>query len=240
MGMGTPLLLIGTSAGRWLPETGSWMNAIKALFGILFIAVAIHLISRIAPPALSMSLWAILAIFSGIYCGALTYSPSNREKFNQSIGVILLGYGFLILVGASMGASNPLQPLTVNKNPMISLSSEALATQSLDKIKQDIQAAQGKPVMLDFYADWCTSCAYMETTTFADPRVQKLLKNFVVIKIDVTKNNANDKAILNYFNVVAPPTFIFFDSAGKELNELKLVGEQSADEFVAILKQIKD
>ncbi len=237
LGMGTPLLLIGTSAGRWLPETGSWMNTIKALFGIIFIAVAIELITRIAPPLVSMILWASLLIFSGIYSGALTYSATHREKFNQGVGLILLVYGFLILVGASMGATNPLQPLTLqsaNAAPV-----KIQQEQSLSTIKQAIADAQGKPVMLDFYADWCTSCKVMEATTFKDPHVQEALARFAVIRIDVTANNAKNKALLDYFHVVAPPTFIFLDAQGKEINNLKLVGEVSADKFLKTLNRIK-
>ncbi|WP_454780282.1 protein-disulfide reductase DsbD [Legionella sp. WA2022007384] len=237
LGMGTPLLLIGTSAGKWLPETGNWMNTIKSLFGIIFIAVAITLIARIAPPLVSMLLWASLLIFSGIYSGALTYSVTHREKFNQGIGLILLGYGFLILVGASMGATNPLQPLTIQSASAAPIKIQQ--QQSLSTIKQAIADAHGKPVMLDFYADWCTSCKVMEATTFKDPQVQEALARFVVIKIDVTENNAENKALLSYFHVVAPPTFIFLDAQGKELNHLKLVGEISANKFLKTLNQIE-
>ncbi|KTC82523.1 protein-disulfide reductase DsbD [Legionella cherrii] len=241
LGMGTPLLLIGTSAGKWLPETGSWMNTIKALFGIIFIAVAIVLISRITPPLFSMMLWASLLIFSGIYSGALTYSATHREKFNQGVGLILLVYGFLILVGASMGATNPLQPLTTVQSANAAPVNTAIKTQqeqTLSSIKKALTEAKGNPVMLDFYADWCTSCKVMDATTFKDPRVQEALARFTVIKIDVTANTAEHKAILNYFHVVAPPTFIFFDEQGKELNQLKLVGEVSANKFLKIVQQI--
>lgn len=238
LGMGTPLLLIGTSAGKWLPEAGNWMNAIKFLFGVLFIAVAIMLISRIVSPLISMLLWAILLIFSGIYCGALTYSTTNREKFNQSVGLILLAYGFLILVGASMGAINPLQPLTVIQSSNAAVFTPQKVPQTLSSIKQTIHAARGKPVMLDFYADWCTACKVMEATVFQDPKVQKALARFTQIKIDVTANNENNKEILKYFHVVAPPTFLFFNSRGKALDEPKLVGESSTEEFLSTLRQI--
>ncbi len=239
LGMGTPLLLIGTSAGKWLPETGSWMNTIKSFFGVLFIAVAIMLISRIAPAVLSMALWASLLIFSGIYCGALTHSSNNQEKFSQSVGIILLVYGILILIGASMGATNPLQPLTVSQAASAAAPTKmAHETLTLKQIKQKITAARGKPVMLDFYADWCTACKVMDATTFKDSQVQTALEQFVVLKVDVTANNANDKTILNYFNVVAPPTFVFFDAKGRQHDELLVVGEVSADEFLTKLNQV--
>lgn len=237
LGMGTPLLLIGTSAGKWLPETGGWMNTIKAIFGVLFIAVAIELISRIAPSTLSMALWASLLIFSGIYSGALTYSTTNRQKFNQSVGLILLAYGLLILIGASKGATNPLQPLTTAQITRISTANTA-HEHSLSSLKQEISDARGKPVMLDFYADWCNACKVMDATTLKDPQIQKILSHFTVIKVDVTANSANNKAILNYFGVVAPPTFVFFNAQGQQMDELKLVGERSVDEFLTTLNQI--
>lgn len=136
-----------------------------------------------------------------------------------------------------MGATNPLQPLTIQSASAASISPQQ--EQSLSTIKQAIANANGKPVMLDFYADWCTSCKVMEATTFKDPQVQKALARFVVIKIDVTANNAEHKALLNYFHVVAPPTFIFLDAQGKELNNHKLVGEVSANKFLKTLNQIE-
>lgn len=238
LGMGTPLLLIGTSAGRWLPETGSWMNTIKSLFGIVFIAVAIMLLSRITPANISMVLWASLLIFSGIYCGALTYSATNREKFTQGAGLILLIYGILILIGASMGSTNPLQPLTPSQAATTTLPIKTKREHTLNEIKQEIIAARGKPVMLDFYADWCTACKVMEATTFQAPNIRTLLEQFTVIKVDVTANNSRDKAILNYFNVVAPPTFIFFDAQGRQHDELQIVGELSSEDFLNVLKRI--
>lgn len=188
-----------------------------------------------------MILWASLLIFSGIYSGALTYSATHREKFNQGVGLILLVYGFLILVGASMGATNPLQPLTTAQSANAAPINTAIKTQpeqTLSSIKNALTEAKGNPVMLDFYADWCTSCKVMDATTFQDPRVQEALARFTVIKIDVTANTAEHKAILNYFHVVAPPTFIFFDAQGKELNKLKLVGEVATNKFLKIVQQI--
>lgn len=237
LGMGTPLLLIGTSAGRLLPQTGSWMNAVKAFFGILLLGVAIELLSRLIPPSLSMGLWASLLVFSGIYAGALTHASTNQEKFFQGIGILLLGYGLLILVGASLGSTNPLQPLAniqAAKSP-VSLQTQSIKT--LSELQNAIKEAQGNPVMLDFYADWCASCKVMEATTFKDPKVAKLLSQFTVLKIDVTDNNEANKEIMRHFNVVAPPTYLFFDTKGEPLKALTIVGEKSPDEFFEALKQ---
>lgn len=239
LGMGTPLLLIGTSAGKWLPETGGWMNAVKAFFGILLLAVAIYLMSRILPSGFVMILWACLLIFSGIYSGALTPSNTNQEKLYQGVGIILLTYGLLILIGASMGSSNPLQPLSnLQAAPPISSSLETPKEQTLKSVELALKQAYGKPVMLDFYADWCASCKVMENTTFKDPQVQQALSHFVVMKIDITANNKDNKVLMEHFHVVAPPTFIFFNAQGEQLNDLKRVGELNADEFMKTISNI--
>lgn len=240
LGMGTPLLLIGTSAGKLLPESGQWMNVIKAFFGILLLAVAIYLMARILPTSLTMFLWACLFIFSGIYAGALTPARSHHEKGRQGIGIILFIYGLLILIGTSMGASDPLQPLvglkSISRNEP---SNNSTAPQSLASIKQRIDEAEGKPILLDFYADWCSSCKVMEATTFQDPKVKQLLKHFKFIRVDVTQNNAENKALMRHFNIIAPPSFLFFDKEGKVLNQFKTVGEVSTAEFIQTLQEAK-
>jgi thiol:disulfide interchange protein DsbD len=213
------------------------MNIIQALFGILFIAIAIHLISRIIPPLASMILWASLLIFSGIYSGALTYSVTHRDKFAQGIGLILLAYGFLILIGAGMGTTNPMQPLS-RVSLVKTNATKQESKQTLRTIKQLIVNEHNNPIMLDFYADWCASCKIMEETTFKDPRVLEQLAHFTVFKVDITQNNAENKAILNHFQVIAPPTFLFFNSKGQELPNHKLVGEISADKLLMTLNKI--
>lgn len=234
LGMGTPLLLIGTSAGKLLPRAGSWMNAVKSFFGIMLLAVAIYLMDRILPASLIMVSWAALAIFSGIFMGALTKSESNKARFSQGLGIILLVYGLLILIGTSQGNRNPLQPLATThqvdsqKNPMV-------VAKSLTELQQALIKAKGKPVMLDFYADWCTSCKVLDHTTLQDPRILSLLTHFTVIRADITENNAETNKLLNQYEVVAPPTFLFFNAAGKELPDLQLVGEISPDTLCANL-----
>lgn len=241
LGMGTPLLLIGTSAGRLLPSAGSWMNSVKAFFGIALLGVAIYLLERILPQTITMLFWACLFIFSGIYSGALTPAHTAREKCHQGIGIILFLYGLLILVGTSMGSKDPLQPLAVlNKAEAHDIQPIAPFKQyTLSDVEKQIKEAQGTPIMLDFYADWCSSCKMMEATTFKDTKVIAALQRFKVIKIDLTHNNSENKELMAHYNVIAPPTFLFFDSQGKELNHFKQVGELSATQFMKVIKQVE-
>lgn len=134
-----------------------------------------------------------------------------------------------------MGSSNPLQPLAYKSSLISNAAASPPLIQTLSKVKKSIEQAQGTPVMLDFYADWCASCKEMEATTFQNPEIKQALSHFKVIKIDVSANNADSKELMNYFNVIAPPTFIFFNAAGKQLNPLKSVGERSAAEFLPLL-----
>ncbi len=240
LGMGAPLLLIGTSAGKWLPEVGPWMNGVKAFFGIMLLAVSIYLMSRILPSSITMGLWAILLIFSGIFSGALTHSVTHEEKFYQGIGIVTLGYGLLILIGLSMGGTNPLLPLA-NAQAQNTVRPVQVINQptNLKEVLKAIAKAHGKPVLLDFYADWCTSCKFMEATTFKDEGVQKALKQFKVIKLDITANGEQEQELLKHFKVIAPPTFIFFDSKGEPLEQLRITGETSAEELLQTLDGIK-
>lgn len=239
LGMGTPLILIGTSAGRWLPKAGNWMNAVKYFFGIMLLAVAIYLMARILPAPVIMALWSTLLIFSGIFAGALVPAQTHHDKFKQASGIIMLMYGLLILIGTSMGSIDPLQPLANwTRTTPATTSFINQSTSNLVDVQAAIKRAKGKPVMLDFYADWCETCQTLEATTLRDPNVVAALKQFVVLKADITANNADDKALLRHFNVIAPPTFLFFDVEGKEMPQLRLVGDVSTEEFLKHLNAL--
>lgn len=238
LGMGTPLLLIGTSAGKWLPSSGNWMNVVKAFFGVMLLAVALYLMGRVLPASVSMMSWACLLVFSGIYSGALTQPVSHQGKFAQGFGILVLVYGLLILIGTSMGATNPLLPLAPLGGSHPVQPRNELQIKTLAQLKVALANAQGKPVMIDFYADWCAACKIMDATVFKDPRVANILADFTVIKLDVTANSAQDKELMNHFKVIAPPTFVFFNAAGEQLTGLSTVGERSAAEFLQVLRRI--
>lgn len=233
LGMGLPLLIIGASAGKLLPKAGNWMNAIKAFFGVLLIAMAIYLMSRILPPVLTMGLWSSLLIFSGSYLNPFKPSEHHHEKLSQGFGLILLSYGLLILIGASQGNTNPLQPLKSHaSNSFAAPLTDQNTVKSLAELEPILKAAQGRPVMIDFYADWCTSCQVLEATTLQDPTLLSAMKDWVIIRADITDHNAQSKALMTQYQVVAPPTFIFLDDKGKERQTLRTVGEVSAHQLV--------
>lgn len=238
IGMGTPLLLIGTTAGKYLPESGAWMNAIKNVFGILFIAIALYLMSRIIPAEFSMFLWSLLLLFSGIYSGAFRSSSTHYEKFCQVWGLIFGIYGVLILIGLSLGNTNPIQPLKGLANTATSDLHSTIRLKKITDIKKALKEAQGSPVMLDFYADWCTACKIMDNTTFQETLIITKLKSFTVLKIDLTEHDNDTKEIMNFFKIIAPPTFVFYDAQGNVIEELKTVGEVSTTDFLKILESV--
>jgi thiol:disulfide interchange protein DsbD len=240
MGMGAPLLAIGTSAGKILPRTGDWMNNIKAVFGVLLLAVAIWMLERIVPAQITLALWAILLIGSSIYMGALEQlgiDANGWRKLWKGVGLTLLIYGSLLLIGAASGAKDPLQPLqgisfatagTQQRNELhfSTIKSVADLNRELSTAK-----AKGQPVMLDFYADWCVSCKEMERYTFSDPGVQQSLADFRLLQADVTLNDADDQALLKHFKLIGPPSIIFYNTQGEEQRNLRLVGFLEANAF---------
>lgn len=244
LGMGFPLLLIGASAGTLLPRVGAWMNAVRQLFGVLMLGVAVWLIGPIIPMNLQLALWAALLIVPAIYMHALDSLPSDAKpilKLWKGVAIMMLITGIALLIGALSGAKSPLQPLSgVLANTNASSAQHALnfkRIRSVAELDQAIQAAKGQYVMFDFYADWCVSCKEYEQFVFSDARVQSKLKQAVLLQADVTANSDEDSALLKRFQLFGPPGIIFFDRAGKEVAP-KVVGYKNADEFLSILNTV--
>lgn len=168
----------------------------------------------------------------------LPVSSGGWQKLWKGIGLILLIYGTLMLVGLSAGNTNPLQPLKgIAFSGTATAKEKALAFKrvpSLSALKQELQKAsqQGKFVMLDFYADWCISCKEMEHYTLSNAKVKQGLANFVLLQADVTKNNIKDKALLKEFNLIGPPAILFFDLNQQELTHKRIIGFQEPDTFL--------
>jgi thiol:disulfide interchange protein DsbD len=245
LGMGAPLIVIGTSAGKLLPKAGAWMDAVKAVFGVALLAVAIVLLERILPPAAAMVLWGLLLIGSAVYLGALQHLPpeaSGWRKLWKGLGFVLLTYGVLMLVGAAGGGKDTVQPLRglglADSGTVAHASFKRIKT--VEDLDRELTAASraGKPVMLDFYADWCVSCKEMERYTFSDASVIPEMDRFVLLQADVTANDEQDQALMgNRFGIPGPPAILFFDRMGRELRGRRLIGFKAADEFAEHLRR---
>ena len=236
LGMGMPLLLIGTSAGRWLPKSGAWMSMTKAIFGVLMLAVAIWMLERILPEVISMLLWATLFIVCAVYMGALQpVSGPGWRTLSKGLGVVLLAYGVLLLVGVAAGGRDTLQPLRgvllAGNTPATYSELEFRYIKTVNDLDQTLRQTNGQPVMLDFYADWCVSCKEMERFTFSDSAVQAVLNQAILLKADVTANDAEDQALLRRFNLIGPPATLFFGFDGSERSAYRVVGFMPAERF---------
>jgi thiol:disulfide interchange protein DsbD len=239
-GMGMPLLILGASAGKLLPKAGHWLNSTKAIFGVLMLAVALWMLDRILPAPVIMGLTAALLIIPAIYLRALepiSDIHASWHKLWKGVGIMLLVYGVLLLVGLSMGNTNPLQPLTgLSKGPALAEQQtlnfrRISSTAELDQILEQASANQ-QWLMLDFYADWCISCKEMEAFTFTDARVKQKLSRFIRLQVDVTKNSAADKALLKRFNLFGPPAIIFFAPDKQERINARVIGYQNSETFL--------
>jgi len=250
LGMGAPLIAIGTSAGKLLPRAGAWMDAVKGVFGVMLLAVAIWMLERIIPAAASMTLWALLLIISAIYMGSLEpleHGISGWRRLWKGVGIFFLAYGVLILIGVASGGKDVFQPL---KGAAFASSPAGQTHQAahlefkqikgLDGLNQALAdaKAQGKKVMLDFYADWCVSCKEMEKLTFVDADVQNKLSGYVLLQADVTPNDEKDKELYDHFGIIGPPAIIFYDVNGEERRNLRVVGYMPANEFAAIIDRV--
>ncbi len=246
LGMGVPLLLVGASAGSLLPRVGPWMDTVKSLFGVLFLAVAIYFLQPLIPPAAAMLLWSALAVICGFWIFALkARDGAPAPAAVRAAGLLALVYGIILLIGVAAGSNDPLQPLgTLRAAATHSAAARepALAfdtIKSLDDLNQRVAAASaaGKPVMLDFYADWCVSCKEMDKYTFTDPHVQSALSNAVLLHADVTRNDALDQALLRHFGIFGPPTIAFYGPNGQERRNFRVVGYMKAADFAALARR---
>jgi thioredoxin:protein disulfide reductase len=235
-GMSVPLLILGASAGRWLPRSGAWMHAIKRFFGLLLLGVALWIVQPVLPSALVLVAWGGLALVAGFMLRPFDPHPHSgapRVWLQRAGGLAMLTLGVLQLAGASSGGTDPLQPLGHWGRAASVSASPSLPFQKVKSVAEleDVLRAAGRPVMLDFYADWCVSCKEMERFTFSDSAVQARLSKALLLKADVTANSPDDKALLKRFHLFGPPGIIFFDAQGKEIPDVRVMGFQSARDF---------
>ncbi|GAB3244150.1 protein-disulfide reductase DsbD [Chitinimonas naiadis] len=243
LGIGLPLIVVGTVGGHVLPKAGPWMSVVKNVFGTLMLAVALWIASPVLPLWLYMLGWALLAIGAGVALSALDTLPPHvkpGKRLAKALGVVLLLMGVAELVGLLAGGRDPLQPLKSLGGGQAASAEHKLNFQPVASVAQldaAIAAANGKPVMLDFYADWCVSCREMERFTFSDARVQQKLAGLVLLKADVTANTDEHKALLKRFGLFGPPGTIFFGQGGAETGA-RLIGFEDADAFLQRLAKL--
>ncbi|HNE16576.1 MAG TPA: protein-disulfide reductase DsbD [Rhodocyclaceae bacterium] len=239
LGMGAPLLLVGVAARSALPRPGPWMEGVKRAFGVMLLGVAVWLVSPVLPAVVPMLAWAGLLIMSAIYLHALDPLPPHAagwQRFWKGIGVVALLTGAALFIGALAGSRDPLQPLAI-------LRAQAAAPAEGPHFRRIASGAEldeilktaDRPVMLDFYADWCVSCKEMERFTFADPAVARRLAGVLLLQADVTANSEDDKALLKRFDLFGPPGILFFDAHGAERRAQRVIGFQAADAFLRTL-----
>jgi thiol:disulfide interchange protein DsbD len=240
LGMGAPLIAVGAAGGSLLPKTGPWMEGVKKGFGVLLLATAVWLLTPVVPPVVPMLAWAALLIVPAIYLHAVDPLPPHArgwQRFWKGVGIVMLLTGAALLIGALAGSRDPLQPLAGLRTQGVTGDARKPSFETVRSVAElDARlVAVDRPVMLDFYADWCVSCKEMEKFTFADPAVRDRLAGFTLLKADVTANTAEDKALLARFGLFGPPGIVFFRPGGDEVPGVRVVGFQDAASFLRTL-----
>tara|TARA_R110002073_G_scaffold84612_2_gene201509 strand:+ start:6953 stop:8884 length:1932 start_codon:yes stop_codon:yes gene_type:complete len=250
IGMGVPLIIMGTGGGHLLPKAGAWMDDIKRFFGVMMLAIAVWLLARIVPASMAMGLYGVLAAGYGIYLGALEPTPEGGSRMKRTIALMLALYGALLVVGAAAGGKDPLQPLVSSHHQSTSSTAIAPATDSSavtigswqklhgsDNLAAALAqaAAQGRPVLVDFYADWCASCKVLEEETLNHPDVLEALSGYTLIQADITEINNDSQKIMEKYNIFGLPCLVFFAPNGTEIDGTRILGEMGPEKFITHL-----
>ncbi|WP_454254584.1 protein-disulfide reductase DsbD [Pseudomonas sp. Marseille-Q8238] len=244
LGMGTPLVLFGAGGGALLPKSGAWLVTVRNAFGVLLLGVSVWLLERILPGPLSLALWGLLAAGVAVFLGALEFTPKEAgRKLAQVAGLALLVYALAAWFGALQGNDDPLRPLGQFTGVAASSSSTATAGWQTVNTPADLDAAlaaaknAGQPLLLDWYADWCISCKVIEREVFTAPQVTSQFGAYRLIRFDITDSTAEQRALLDRYQLFGPPAILLFDAQGNEMQDLRVIGEINADNFAERLQQ---
>lgn len=232
MGMSVPLLLLGISAGSLLPRAGAWMGAVKPFFGVLMLAMAAWMVASLISPVVLMLIWGVLSFAYGVFL----LWPKKWTLSIKFMGVIFVGLGLIELSGVAIGSRDVWSPWTSASTSQLA-ATKFKRVKTIEDVELAIRAANGRVVMLDFYADWCVSCLEMEKLTFSDKRVRAELDQMLLIQADVTANDADDKALLKKYGLFGPPGILFFNTSGNEMRNQRIIGFQSAEKFLENIKR---
>ncbi|MCQ2988393.1 protein-disulfide reductase DsbD [Pseudomonas tremae] len=248
LGMGAPLLLIATGGATWLPKSGPWLVTVKNAIGVLLLGLAIGLLSRVLPGQITLLLVGLLSAGVALFLGALERTEkTTQQKLAQLLGLALLVYALACWYGALSGQTDPMRPLgreyaTTNNSAVASTSSQwqtVTTSAELDRVMQEAQSA-GKPLLLDWYADWCISCKVIEHEVLPDPDVVAKLAGYSLIRFDMTDSTSEQRALLDRYKLFGPPALLFFAKNGEELSSVRIVGEIDAAGLIARLNSAND
>lgn len=241
IGMGIPLIAVGVSAGKFMPKPGAWMTFVTAIFGVMMLGIAIWMLERVVDPAVTMTLYAVLGLGTALYFGAF---EKEAHIFRRTISLVLFIYSLALFVGVLGGSNSMSKPLSFLQtqggvsSPVQSTKPAFTKIHSIEELDALLAQNKGKKVLLDFSAEWCAVCKELDAKTFSDPQVQAKMQEFVLIKADVTKNSADEKALSKKYGVFGPPAIIFFDAEGEELSSKAIIGFIEAEKFLKHLATI--
>ena len=247
LGMGAPLVLFATGGGALLPKSGTWMIGVRNAFGVLLLAVAVWLLERVLPGQLALALWGLLAGGVALFLGALELGPkTHKQKLSQLAGLVLLVYALAAWTGALQGQNDPLRPL--GRMPLAGSAGEQLESSHWQTVSSPAEldaafvAAQnaGKPLLLDWYADWCISCKVIEREVLDAAQVASQLGAYRLVRFDITASTAEQRALLDRYQLFGPPAILLFDAKGREWQDLRVVGEIDAPAFAARLDRASE
>lgn len=243
LGMGTPLIAIGTLEGKFLPKKGPWMHTINKIFALILFGLSIWLLGRLLPGPVTLALWGLLSLLTAIWMGTFSLQPNRSGRF----GVLFLVYAGLLFWGSWHGNENPLNPLCMNSwqifSPALPKSKIHFETiDSLDGLNEQLILIEKhqEPLLMVVHADWCASCKNFERQVLADPQIQKKLSNYRRVAVDVTKNDEANQLFLKKFDLVGPPAVLFFDKNKNELPKYRIIGDISSHAFSDHLDKVDE